>query len=228
MNHEQRYYSKDQDIHFRLTTPEEETALWVKAREGDEAAREFLIKNHLLFAVMRAQEQVGNLLPKDEVTSAANFAVMEAFDRFDHTRGFRFTTYLRPFITGAVSQLWRSKFSGGVPDPSIQRGSLPVDGHERRDNFQKENPFSDPTENSADHPGELLDLRQFNRAKLAAALAGLSKKDAELLHLVYFEDQSFADIARVRGVTRSAVQATHGRIIAKLKKKLEAEGVEPE
>jgi len=221
MNHEQRYYSKDQDIHFRLTTPEEETALWVKARAGDEEAREFLIKNHLLFAVMRAQEQVGNLLPKDEVTSAANFAVMEAFGRFDHTRGFRFTTYLRPFITGAVSQLWRSKFSGGIPDPSIQRGSAPVEGHERKEN-------SDPTEASADHPGELLDLRQFNREKLAVALAGLSAKDSELLQLVYFQDKSFADIARARGVTRSAVQATHGRIIAKLKKKLEAEGVEPE
>lgn len=215
MNLNKNYYSSDQDIHFVMTTPEEEQELFRKAHAGDEKARTFLIHNHLLFAAMRAQTICRGALPKDEVISAANFAVMKAFEAFKPELGFRFTTYLRPFIRGEISALWKSKFVGGVPDPSLgssdNSGTLPKAS-------------SDPVDESPS--ADDLDLSKFNRERLAEVLVTLSKNDAELIRLHYVEEKSFADIGRIRNTTREAVRATHARILVRLKRALKAKGVE--
>jgi len=52
------YYRANEDLHFKLTTPEEERDLFRKAKAGDAAAREFLIKNHLLFCAMYARRKI--------------------------------------------------------------------------------------------------------------------------------------------------------------------------
>ncbi len=227
------YYSKGQDIHFRMTTPEEETELFKRAKKGDETAREFLITNHLLFAAMQAQQLVAGRLPKDEVISAANYAVMKAYQKFDPSLGYRFTTYLRPFIRGEVSSLWKSKFTGNVPDPSISTAA----GYPDMSTVQEIYSFNCNNGSSAkssvgrfydfeDHPGERLDLEKFNREVLGKVLARLSKRDQKLIHLVYVDGLSFADIARQRGVSRAAVQATHARLLKRLKRALKSGGIE--
>ncbi len=207
------YYSPDQDIHFKMTTPEEEKELFRKARSGDEKAREFLITNHLLFAAMHAQSLVSAtpFLPRDEVISAANFAVMKAMDKFKPERGFRFTTYLRFIIRAEISDLWRSKFSGGVPDPSLGSPVALLDGTEAAD--------PDPS-------AEEIDLSRFNRAALGRALEQLTDKDRELIQLRYYEDLTLAQIGEKWGVTREAIRTFHARLMARLKSLVEAEGLE--
>lgn len=207
------YYSDDQDIRFVMTTPEEETRLFAAARGGDESAREFLIRNHLLFAAMHAQRLSRGRLPKDEVISAANFALMKAFTAFNHSAGFRFTTYLRPFIRGAISALWKSKFSCGTLDPSAGGQSLP-DGC--------------PVEQVVDESAtvEELDLKSVGREALLAALEKLEDRCAEVIRLRYFEGLSFAAIGKKWGVTREAPRATHAKALAKLRWLLRHEGLE--
>lgn len=208
------YYSADQDIHFVMTTPEEEKALFLKARAGCEKSRTFLIHNHLLFAAMRAQSITRGTLPKDEVISAANFAVMKAFEAFDPNLGFRFTTYLRPFLRGEISALWTSKFSSGVADPSSRINSPWIE-EDRSHLIVDESPTA-----------EELDLLKFNKQKLIKVLAQLSERDSDLIRMRYVEELTFAEIGRKRGTTREAVRATHARILMRLKKALKAEGVE--
>lgn len=235
-----RYYSDDQDITFRMTSPEEETALFLKAKAGDLEAFTFVIQNHLLFALMQAQASVKGSLPRNEVISAANFAVMKAYQTFDPLRGFRFTTYLRPFIRGEVSALWRSKFSGGVADPSLAGGSGSSDrrtqnrGQLEGDadrgvsgdglSWKRTLPDADLIDESVE-TFDQIDLRQFNQAALAKVLGTLSEKDGELIRLHYGEELSFAEIGRQRCVSREAIRATHERILDRLKKQLRAEGV---
>lgn len=233
------YYSKGQDIHFKMTTPAEETALFRKAKAGDEKSREFLIHNHLLFAAMEAQRLVQGKLPKDETISAANYAVMQAYERFNPELGFRFTTYLRPFIRGAVSQLWKSKFVGGQADSSISssivckraydckigQGPREYTGRSMSETFMNRTRLT-LDEETEQHPSEKIDLAKFNRAALGKALKTLSKRDAELIRWVYSENKSFAAIGRKRGTSREAVRATHARIIIRLKRLLKSEGVE--
>lgn len=222
MNNNIPYYSADQNIRFTMLTADEERKLWEKAKEDNcEESREFLIRNHLLFAMMHAESLAAGRLPRNEVTSAANYALMKAYERFDYRRGFKFNTYLRPFIRGEISELWRSKFSGGIPDPSL--GSRPADSPSflEGDKIPHEDrvPIVLPE-------AEELDLMRYNVAQLNEALKTLSKKDAALVRMVYKQGKSMADIARQRKVSRAAVQATHTKIMGKLRKLLKKAKVE--
>lgn len=243
------YYSPGQCIRFILTEPEEERSLFEMAKglNGDlgparefikahkvrryhdeaETARVFLITNHLLFAQTDAKNQVkGGALGLDEIVSAANYAVMKAFESFDARKGFRFTTYLRHYIRGEVAALWKSKFSGGIADPSISAGGTCYDGNPRAGDDARSTWSDDRNINlSEDHPAEGDDLKGFNRARLATALLEFSPKDRELIRLAYVEDMGFAEIGRIRGVTREAVRATHARIIKRLRALLKTDGV---
>lgn len=248
MKNPESYYSSDQNIRFEMISAEEETALWVKARGGDVSAREFLITNHLLFAHMEAQSLSRGLLPKDEVTSAANFAVMKAFDKFDHTRQtrhgtpVRFNTYLRPFIKGEVASLWRTKFNGDIPDPSLSlfkadrstysygkavkffEGSANDSFHNAPSGASESRGF---VELSEGHSYERIDFEQFSREVVARVLAKLDPEDVVLVQKVYVDEMSFADIGRqsVPPVSRQAIEQRHGRILEKLKRLLKAENV---
>ncbi len=228
------YYSPGQNIHFTMTTREEETALFEKARAGDDAAREILIKNHLLFARNEAMKLAKGALPEDEVISAGNMAIMKAVASFDHTKGFRFTTYLKPFIRGEIMALWETKYSSsGVLDPhmateyscsneQIARQSETQAGfsEDGAPNLGKKQSKIIPLHE--DHPGEMLDLQSFNRGELAKALATLTPVEQEVIQKVYVEGKSYADVARERvpRCSRERVRAQHNEVIVKLRKKL--------
>ena len=261
MNPANKYYSQDQSIRFVMTTPEEETALfnWAKFPEkitpiqtaaitakpafqnisSAEDAREFLIRNHLLFAMTFAKKIGKSQLPFNEIVSAANFAVVKAFESFNPNFGSRFTTYLRPFIFGEIQTLWRSKFNAfNVPDPSLcgnnrSNGEVmvigktcsyregeanPSGGHAISVHRQAE--YQEARYGSEEHQGEELNLRDFNRERLFEVLQKLNPTDRELVQLHYFEGLSFADIARQRGITRMGVSLAHRRLLKRLEKAL--------
>jgi len=259
MNPSNKYYSQDQSIRFVMTTPEEETALfnWAKSPEkitpiqtaaitanpafenisSAEDAREFLIRNHLLFAMTFAKKIGKSQLPFNEVVSAANFAVVKAFESFDPRFGSRFTTYLRPFIFGEIQTLWRSKFNAfNVPDPSLcgnnnqssaksitfrdGDSSGAADGAGVQRTARNEAEWTEARYGSEEHQGEELNLRDFNRERLFEVLQKLNSTDRELVQLHYFEGLSFADIARQRGITRMGVSLAHRRLLKRLEKAL--------
>lgn len=210
------YYSADQNIRFRMTTPEEETGLFEKARGGDEVAREFLITNHLLFAAMEAQKLVKGYLPRNEVISAANFAVMKAFEAFDFRRGLRFTAYLRPFIRGEIASLWRSKFNScNIPDPSISLSAEAANDVTEGEVFACSDPL-DPSPRE-EHPAEENDFRQYVHERLTKALKRLPEADQKIIQQVHFEEKSYSQIAREANVSREAIRAKHQRIVNRLK-----------
>src|SRR6185369_9209669 len=210
---------------FRMTTPEEETDLFTKARAGCETSREFLIRNHLLFALMQAMKCVkGGRLPKDEIISAANFAVMKAFQSFDHTRGKRFTAYLKKFIRGEIADLWASKFLGTAPDPSICLGNeYGCQNHSTGESFDAERrmDFYGEGRGSSEIFATLPDVEENDLHNCVnEAISTFEPKDQELLREIYLHGKTPADIARDRGLSRQAVHATHKALLERLKKML--------
>jgi len=239
-----RYYPKDTDLRFTMLTREQETDLFTKARAGDADAREFLIKNHLLFAARFARQMVKGKLPDDDVVSAANFAVMRAFDKFDHNLGNRFTSYLKLFIKGEVASLWRnlSTVRGKHPtrtapisektvkllteEPQMENsgryqetttGQLETILQSQRPTIPTEDPHQETEEK--EHLSHLQSL--LNESKLS-----LNEHEQDIIRKVYEEERSFADIGRENGVTREAIRATHNRALVKLQKAMKAKGVE--
>jgi len=213
------YYRANEDLRFKLTTPEEERKLFVAAKGGDAEAREFLIRNHLLFAARFARRQNRGRLPDDEVISAVNAALMNAIDRFDPERGNRFTRYLMPFLRGALAGLWKEQNT--VEPGSHSGGHFPsfVSFHEddsggKARKLQQRVSETAPATDAVVMEKEDLGL---NLAVLSRCKCKLTPTERVLLKLIYEEKISMADIARQRGVSRQAVHAAHGQIIAKLR-----------
>jgi RNA polymerase sigma factor (sigma-70 family) len=217
------YYRANEDLRFKLTTPEEEKKLFLAAKGGDANAREFLIKNHLLFAARFARRANRGRLPDDEVISSVNAALMNAIDRFDPSWGNRFTRYLIPFLRGALAGLWKEK---NTVSPSSHSGTYPTFTHYAEtgeagegarklqpgvlQNCLEQAPATDEVVMEKEELGLNLALLKRCKVKLSAA-------EKELLRLIYEEGVSMADIARTRKVSRQAVHAAHGQIIAKLR-----------
>ncbi|MYF90662.1 MAG: sigma-70 family RNA polymerase sigma factor, partial [Gemmatimonadetes bacterium] len=81
---------------------EEEVALFKRAKAGDEEARQALVRANLRFVVRVAREYHESGLSLIELISEGNLGLLEAVQRFDETRGFKFITYAVWWIRQAI------------------------------------------------------------------------------------------------------------------------------
>ncbi len=92
--------------HSRLT-PDEEHALAVRARDGDEAALRRLVEGNLRFVVSYVKRYRGLGVPFLDLVHEGNLGLMEAARRFDPDRNVKFITYavwwVRQAVTHALS-----------------------------------------------------------------------------------------------------------------------------
>lgn len=72
--------------------------------EGDEEALDILVGSHLRLAIKIAAGFRGYGLPLADLISEANVGLMQAVERFDPARGFRFSTYARWWIRAAIQE----------------------------------------------------------------------------------------------------------------------------
>ena len=83
--------------------PEEITALEDQVRDG-QAAREKLAEANTRLVVSIAKKYRGYGLPFMDLIQAGNVGLLRAIDRFDHERGYRFSTYATWWIRQAVTR----------------------------------------------------------------------------------------------------------------------------
>lgn len=74
-------------------SPEEEFSIAMLAREGDEVAKEKLITSNLRFVLSMAKNFSTDPTTLDDLISAGNMGLVEAADKFDPTKGFKFISY---------------------------------------------------------------------------------------------------------------------------------------
>lgn len=104
----------DKDKHpyienLRLTA-EKEKEYALKARAGDDEAREKLIKSQLEGVVYLALEYEKKLhLDLEELFAHGNIALVEAVDRFDPDQGFRLSTYVRKSVVSSFFDLLKAE-----------------------------------------------------------------------------------------------------------------------
>ena len=88
---------------FSMLEKEQEYTLAKRWREhGDRDAANKLITSHLRLAVKVAMNYRGYGLPVSEIISEGNVGLMQALDRFEPDRGFRFSTYAVWWIRAAI------------------------------------------------------------------------------------------------------------------------------
>ena len=86
-----KYFSDIQKI--PMLTPDEENELAIRVKNGDEIAKEKLIKSNLRFVVSVAKSYAGPKFPLMDLISQGNIGLIESAERFDPSTGFRFISY---------------------------------------------------------------------------------------------------------------------------------------
>jgi RNA polymerase primary sigma factor len=78
---------------YEILSPEKEAELSHKARQGDEKAKEAVLKSNLRFVVSVAKSYVSAHSPLEDLISEGNKGLVEAIETFDPTNGFKFISY---------------------------------------------------------------------------------------------------------------------------------------
>src|ERR1700709_554755 len=90
---------------FPMLERQEEYMLGKRWREhGDRAAAHHLVTSHLRLVTKIARDYRGYGLPIPEVISEGNVGLMQAVERFEPEKGFRFATYAMWWIKASIQE----------------------------------------------------------------------------------------------------------------------------
>lgn len=89
---------------FPLLTREEEISLAKQIEDGDEVAKSKLAEGNLRLVVSIAKNHIGGDMSFLDLIQEGNIGLMKAVERYDHTKGFKFSTYATWWIRQAVTR----------------------------------------------------------------------------------------------------------------------------
>src|SRR5437762_4845341 len=87
-----------------LLSADQEKELAYKIEEGDNAARDRMVRANLRLVVNIARGYTGRGLPVEDLVAEGNLGLLRAAEGFDPTRGTRFSTYATYWIRQSIQR----------------------------------------------------------------------------------------------------------------------------
>ena len=87
-----------------LLSQEEETKLAIRMENGDEEAKQKIVEANLRLVVSIAKRYIGKGMFFLDLIQEGNLGLIKAVDKFDHTRGYKFSTYATWWIRQAITR----------------------------------------------------------------------------------------------------------------------------
>ena len=87
-----------------LLTPEEEIELAIRIADDDKKAKQRLAEANLRLVVSIAKRYVGRGMHFLDLIQEGNLGLIKAVDKFDYTKGFKFSTYATWWIRQAITR----------------------------------------------------------------------------------------------------------------------------
>lgn len=164
---------------FPPLTREAEHDLAVRVKEGDEAARELLVRHNLAFVVAISRKYLGRGARLEDLIQEGNIGLLKGIEHFDPYKGTRFSTYaiwwIRAYIQKYLKDV-RSSVRGGESEDRVFQRDLSLDALVDDDG---EVTHLDRLE--SDLPGpEAIALREENNRDVRDALGKVHKRLGDL------------------------------------------------
>lgn len=159
----------------KLLTRDEEESLAKRAFEGEDAAREMLIKANLRFVVNIAKKYQNRGLPLIDLINEGNMGLITAADKFDYRKGYHFISYAVWWIKQSILKALSEKTK--LIRLPLNRANQLV----QIEKFRKENDSSDPKELTNDEIANALDIEENSVSDILNASRDYVSLDAPIV-----------------------------------------------